>query len=156
MFRTLSQGDSISVAQRKLLQRGRRECQAIYKFATRKQIVWTSKFRYQVKVFSILCTGRCKSLASLNLFFSPQLSGPILFACSPCFLHSPSSSAVTMGWQHPLDHSFGRPEITDGCDISCLLTWQEIFSFHSMLMTSILEIQMERSRGQVDLKVNYR
>ena len=24
------------------------------------------------------------------------------------------------------------PEITDGCDISCLLIWQEIFSFHSV------------------------
>ena len=23
------------------------------------------------------------------------------------------------------------PEIADGCDISCLLIWQEIFSFHS-------------------------
>ena len=23
-----------------------------------------------------------------------------------------------------------RPESADGCDISCLLTWQEIFSFH--------------------------
>ena len=99
MFRTLSPGDSISVAQRKLLQRGTRECQAIYKFATRKQVVWTSKIRCQVKVFSILCMGRCKSLASLNLFLSyaSQLSEPILFACSPCFLHSPSSSAVTMG-----------------------------------------------------------
>ena len=23
-----------------------------------------------------------------------------------------------------------RPEIAEGCDISCLLIWQEIFSFH--------------------------
>ena len=34
MFRTLSPGDSISVALRKLLQGGRRESQAMYKFAT--------------------------------------------------------------------------------------------------------------------------
>ena len=27
-----------------------------------------------------------------------------------------------------------RPEIADGCFISCLLIWQEIFSFHSMLL----------------------
>ena len=26
-----------------------------------------------------------------------------------------------------------RPEITDGCDISCLLMWQEIFSFHKLV-----------------------
>ena len=51
-------------------------------------------------------------------------------------LHSPSSSAVfLMGSQHPLDHSFGsphyiwRPEITDACDISYLLIWQEILSY---------------------------
>ena len=24
-----------------------------------------------------------------------------------------------------------RPEIANGCDIPCLLIWQEIFSFHS-------------------------
>ena len=26
-----------------------------------------------------------------------------------------------------------RPEIIDGCDISCLLIWQEIFSFHKLM-----------------------
>jgi len=35
MFRTLSPGDSLSVALRKLLQGGRRGSQAIYKFATK-------------------------------------------------------------------------------------------------------------------------
>ena len=35
MFRTPSPGDSISVALRKLLQEGRRESPAIYKFATK-------------------------------------------------------------------------------------------------------------------------
>ena len=40
-------------------------------------------------------------------------------------------------WQHLLDRSFGSPhshleaEIFDGCDISCLLIRQEIFSSHS-------------------------
>ena len=29
---------------------------------------------------------------------------------------------------------FLRPEIADGCDISCLLIWQEIFSFHQKEM----------------------
>ena len=35
MFRTPSLGDSISVALRKVLQRGRRGTQALYKFATK-------------------------------------------------------------------------------------------------------------------------
>ena len=62
--------------------------------------------------------------------------GPILFPRSPT-LHSPSSSAITMGsgsifWIKvvgALIHIW-KPEIPDGCDVSSLLTWQEIFSFH--------------------------
>ena len=82
--------------------------------------------------------GGCKPLGSLNSFFSyaPLVSGPILFPFSPCFLPSPSSSAINMGrgsvtwisvlWA--LIHIW-RPEIADGRDISCLLIWQKIFSF---------------------------
>ena len=53
-----------------------------------------------------------------------------------CFPPAPQQSP--WGWQHPLDalgaliHNW-RPEITDGCDISCLLIWQEIFSFHKLV-----------------------
>lgn len=50
----------------------------------------------------------------------------------------PSSSAITVRrWQHHLDSSLGnlihiwRLETADGCDISYLWKWQEIFSFHS-------------------------
>ena len=36
--------------------------------------------------------------------------------------------------RHPLNQfwepSFNFGEIADGCDVSCLLVWQEIFSFH--------------------------
>ena len=57
-----------------------------------------------------------------------------------CYLHSPSSSAITMrgGSIHwipvlgALIHIW-RPEITDGSDIFCLFIWQEIFSFHSVM-----------------------
>ena len=52
----------------------------------------------------------------------------------------PSSSAITMGsgsipWTTvlgALTHIW-RPEIADGCHISCLLIWQEIFSFHKLM-----------------------
>ena len=63
--------------------------------------------------------------------------GPIMFSCWPCFLHSPSSSAITMGggsipWITVLGTliHIWRPEITDGCDISCLFIWQKKFPFH--------------------------
>ena len=41
-----------------------------------EQAVWTSKIRYEVKEFSILCMGRCMPLGSLNSFlpYAPQLS----------------------------------------------------------------------------------
>ena len=44
----------------------------------REQAVWTSKIRYQIKEFSIVCMGRFKPLGSLNslLSYVPQLSGP--------------------------------------------------------------------------------
>ena len=64
--------------------------------------------------------------------------GPVLFPCSPCFLHFASSSAITLKgggilWIAvlvALVHIW-KPEITDGCETSCFLIWQEIFSFHS-------------------------
>ena len=67
----------------------------------------------------------------------PQLSGANLVSLFTLFLHSPSSSEITMGSGSipripvlgALIHIW-RPEIADGCDISCLLIWQEIFSFH--------------------------
>ena len=83
---------------------------------------------------------RCKPLGSLHSFLHvhPSYLGTILFPCSPCFLRSPSSSAITIGvgsirwisvWG-ALIHIW-RPEIADGYDIFCLLKWQEICSFHA-------------------------
>ena len=90
--------------------------------------------------------GRCKPLGSLNslLSYAPQPSGAILFPCSPCFLHSSSSSASTVGhgsipWMEVLGAliQIWRPEIADGCDISCLSIQQEIFSFHRLICLSL-------------------
>ena len=71
--------------------------------------------------------------------------GLILFPCSLCFLHIPSSSSITVGGGNihritvwgALIHIW-RPEITDGCDISCLLIWQEIFSFHRVRLVTFI------------------
>ena len=131
-----SPGDGISVSSGRLLQGGRRGSHAIYKFVTKGAGNLNIKIRYQVKEFSILCMGRCKPLGSLNTFLSyaPQLSG----AKSYFFVHLKEWQMVAPcipqllsnhhgGWQHLLDGSFGkvhkhlRPEINDGCDISCLL-----------------------------------
>ena len=54
MFRTLSPGDGISVALRKLLQGGRRGSQVIYKFAAEGAGSLNIKeIRYQVKELSL-------------------------------------------------------------------------------------------------------
>ena len=100
----------------------------------RELALWTSKIRYQVKESSILCTGRCEPQWIHSFHMCCSYLGP---TCSPCCLHSPRSLAVTMGeWQHLLGHSLGvlihiwSLEVADGCDISYLLIWQEIFSSH--------------------------
>ena len=68
-----------------------------------------------IKEFSILCMGRCKPMGSLNSLLHMHLSylGPILFPCSPSFLHSPSSSTNCGGQQHLLD-LFWEPSFTFG------------------------------------------
>ena len=92
MFRTLSPGDGISVALRKLLQGGRRGSQVIYKFATKG--AGSLNFKDQVSrnlAFSFL------EDASLWAHWIHSFHLHHLFPCSPCFLHSPSSSAITLG-----------------------------------------------------------
>ena len=149
MFRTSSAGDSVSVALRNC-SRGRGKVRLNTSLQQRKQAVWTLKIRYQVKEFSILCMGRCKPLGSLNSLLSnaPQLSGtnPVsllsLRTVRRSDLHSPSSSAIIVGVSGILWIAFWgahshvwRTEIADGCDISCLLIWQEIFSLQGQEAT---------------------
>ena len=90
----------------------------------------------------------CPAFIVCRLFdgsHSDQRAMQTLFPCSfkqwqmatSCIPPAPLQS---LGWwgEHSLDRSFGtlihmwRPEVTDGCDISCLLVQQEIFSFHSL------------------------
>ena len=144
MFRTQEPGDSISVALRKLLQGGREEIWMYTSFQQREQAVWTSKIRYQAMEFSILFMGGCNHLCPLKSFLSCTLAiwgqSCFLIHLASCILPIPQQSQCRGGgggWQHLLDLSFGslihiwRPEIADGCDISCWLIWKEIFSFHT-------------------------
>ena len=91
--------------------------------------------------------GRCKLLGSLIHSFHEHLSylGPILFPCSPCFFIPPApqqSPGGGGGWGGGCIHWIAvlgaliriwRPEIADGCDISCLLICQQILSFQFMI-----------------------
>ena len=105
--------------------------------------------------------GRYQPLSSVNSFLShaPQLSGAnsvslftlllLLFFFLTlffllCFLYFSGSSAITVGHGNiPWMEVWGaliyiwRPEIADGCDISCLSILQEIFSFHSPICLSL-------------------
>ena len=88
----------------------------------REQAVWTSKIRYQVKEFRILCMRRCKPVGSLNSFLSyaPQLSGTkscflvhlkewqMAASCNPPSQQSPRRVAASVGSQ------FGEPSFTSG------------------------------------------
>ena len=133
MFRTQSLGDSLGVALRKLLQIGRGEVRLHTSLQQREQKVWTSKIRYQVRNLAFYEREDASLWDHWIHSFHMHLSSlePILFPCAPCFLHSPSSSAITMEggsiccipiWG-TLIHIW-RPEIADDCDISCWLIWQ--------------------------------
>ena len=119
MLRTQSQGDRISVALRKLLQGGRRGCQAIYKFAAKGADSLNIKDQISSQGIYILYMRRCKPLGSLNSFLSyaPHLSGAnpvslfsLLLAFSQVLLLLAFlqllSNLCGVG-QHPLDEVLG-------------------------------------------------
>ena len=79
MFRTPSLGDSIWQNCSEEFAGG--EVRLYTSLQQGEQAVWSSKIRYQVKEFSVLCVGRCKPLGSLNslLSYAPQPSGQSCF-----------------------------------------------------------------------------
>ena len=118
MFRTLSPGDSVLVALRKVIQGTRKGVRIYTSLQRSEQAVWTSKMRYQIKEVSILCMGRWKPLGSMNSFLAhaPQLSGanPVFLAhlkeWEIALLASPQLLSYHCGeWWHLLDLSFGNP-----------------------------------------------
>ena len=78
--------------------------------------------------------GRCKPLDLLNSFlaYAPQQYGAnpvslfILLLAFPQVLCNHQRHPLNQFWEP----SFIFGEIADGCDISCVLIWQEILSFH--------------------------
>ena len=112
----------------------------------REQAVWTAKIRGQVKAFSSVWEDAslwAHWIHSIHMHLA--YLGPILFPPIPCFSHSPSSSAITLGggsfcWITDLGAliHIWRPEITDDHDISCLLVWPEIFSFHTFIILKLI------------------
>ena len=120
MFRTLSPKQQPLNSSEKTAPRRKEWVRLYTSLQQREQAVWTSKNRYQVKEFMygicFLCMERCKPLGPLSSFLSyaAQLSGanPVfLFTLRSgrCFLHSPSSWAVTMGSESIHWISFGSP-----------------------------------------------
>ena len=98
MFKT--PGGSISVALKKLLPGGRGQVRLYTSLQQREQAVWrTSKIRYWVKKFSILCMGRCTPLGP-QLLSKHHEGGQHLL--------DPVLRALIYTW---------RPQITDGCYI---------------------------------------
>ena len=77
----------------------------------REQTVWTTKIRFQVKEFSILCMRACKPLGSLNSFFSfaPQLSEAKAVLAFPQLLsiHSGGGAASARSQFWELSFTFG-------------------------------------------------
>ena len=101
------------------------------------------------------CCCCCQVASVVSDSVQPQLSGTNAVSLFT-FLQSPSSSAIAVvggsicriaGWG-AIIHIW-RPEITYGCDISCLLIWQEIFSHKKQLAPSSrdLPVSLNQARG---------
>ena len=114
MFRTLSQGDSISVALRKLLQGGGEKSGYIQVCNNRSR--QSEHQRSGMKVRNLVfCVWEDASLWApwihfLHMHFSYLGPNP----CSPCFLHFPSSSAITVGVAASAGLQFWEPSFTCG------------------------------------------
>ena len=146
MFSTLSPGDNISLALRKLLQGSRGVSGYIQ--VCNKGSRWSEHQRSGIKLgnLAFYVCGDASLWAALNWFLShvSQLSGAhfvslftLLLAFPQCISNhlgdSSCSNQSHILWI-PVLRTFiniWRPEIADGCDISCSLIWQEILSFHS-------------------------
>ena len=110
MFRFLSPGDSISVALRKLLQgvrRVKRGYMEICNKGRRHSEYQRSGIKWRNLAF---CVWEDVSFWARRIPLHLSSLGRILCPCSPCFLYSPSSSAITvMRCQHLQDRSLGSP-----------------------------------------------
>ena len=110
MFRTLSPGDSTSVALRKLLQ-GVRRVKSGYMKICNKGSRHSEYQRSGIKLRDLaFCVWEDASLWARWICMHLSYLGRITFPCSPCFSHSSSSSAITMmGWQPLQACSLGSP-----------------------------------------------
>ena len=61
-----------------------------------------------------------------------------LFSCIPSSFSAVTTGSGNIPWIQVLGAliHIWRPEITDGCDIFCLLIWQDTFSFHTCILLS--------------------
>ena len=136
MFRTLGPGDSISVALKKLLQGGRRGSQATCKFATKA--AGTLNIKDQVSnqgiwhsVYGKMQAPRLTYFICISAIWGESCFLAQLASCIPKLLshHLRGGSSCRIAVWGALIHIW-RPEIAVGCDISSLLIWPEVFSFH--------------------------
>ena len=139
MFRTLSQGDSISEALRKLLQGGRRGSHAIYKFATKgagslnikDQVIKLRNLAFYVWEDA----GRWAHwVHSFHMHFSYLVQSCFLVHLASCIPPAPQQLlwgvAASSGSVFGVIIHIWRQKIADSCGISCWLIWKDIFSFH--------------------------
>ena len=144
IFRTRSPGDSISVAEKTASRR--QESKSGYIQVCSKGSRLSEHQRSGVKLRNVaFCMWEAAGLWArwvhpFHMLLSSPGAHPVssftLLLALPQLLSSHRG-----GWQYrwiqvlrALIHIW-RPEIPGGCDISCLLIWQEIFSFHKVKNT---------------------
>ena len=139
MFTAPSLGDRFSVALRNCSKEARGAVRLHTSLQQREQAVWASSAGVKLGNLALFvweeaglwahCIGSlCASAGWGQSCFLVHLAS--------CIPPAPQQSPYRR--QHLLDlslgspHHIGRPKIADGCDMSCLLIWQEVFSFHKV------------------------
>ena len=109
MFTAPSLGDRFSVALRNCSKEARGAVRLHTSLKQREQADWASSAGVKLGNLAV-CVGRGRPLGSLHwVLVRLSCLGPILFPCSPCFLHSPSSSAVTVQEAASAGSQLGEP-----------------------------------------------
>ena len=102
----------------------------------RKQAIWTSEIRYQVKEFSTPCMGRYKPLGSLNLFLSYAENSTDWEAPQSLVGYSPwgPKESDTTEWLH--FHFQLRKQETNSVSLSTLRSGRCLLLVSSQLLSS--------------------
>ena len=137
MFRTLSPGDSMS----KLWENCSKEAGPGVRLYSSLLQKGAGSIKLRNVAFYVLEEASLWSHRIHSFHVHLSYLGSILFPCSPCFLHSPSSSAITMGEgvSASTGSQFGEPSFTFGGQKSLMAVTFVVYWYSGDIFISLLK-----------------